>query len=185
MKSNVGKGRGAGESATLDFTVDSPFPLRRSSDTPEISQSWDFLPLGSSLTAKFRKLELGIAEQIQGLVGLSSTGRLRVGVVVCALPDVLVDCMSWPLTSGSLADCPLFQHSKVIPHSFAIIQHFLDTGALVLPPSSPGSWASHNVVVLSSDDWIVECTLHVLEAVSPDLVEVMESDASYFAEVAG
>ncbi|KAK1827460.1 hypothetical protein QBC39DRAFT_361660 [Podospora conica] len=190
MKSNIGRDKGTGESQNLAFTVGVSSPRLWSRDPVDISPPASLLPtsyivsdgcLRATLRATLRLMEITIAEQIQQA---QQVGAVRVGSVVCTLPEFLLDPLAWPGASGSLADCSLFQHSKIIPHSFAVMQYFLDTGELCLPPSDPNNPVWHNVLVLNCDDWIVECSSYVLQGVSPEFVEVMESDSSYMAEVA-
>ncbi|KAK0625944.1 hypothetical protein B0T14DRAFT_599420 [Immersiella caudata] len=191
MKSNIGRGKGTGDSGNSEFTVDIANPRLWSRDPLKPSVPASLLPPNFitspevNLTAELRWIELAIAEQMhQALAVPSLAGAVRVDGIVCALPDFLVDPLYWPLMSSFLADCSLFQHSKVIPHSFAVMQYFLDIGELTLPPSQPGNPVSHNVLVLNCGDWIVECTSYALQVVSPYLVEVVESDPTYMAEVA-
>ncbi|KAK3374305.1 hypothetical protein B0T24DRAFT_577253 [Lasiosphaeria ovina] len=115
----------------------------------------------------------------------SSVTSLRINAVVCALPDVLLDPQMWEMSSSSLADCPLLQHAKVIPHSFATIQYFLNSGALTLISPSPNNPTSSGAIVLNCHDTLVECTSYILQHVSSDYVEVEDSDSLYMAEIAG
>jgi hypothetical protein len=133
------------------------------------------------LAEEFRRIELAIADQLRGGPVSSSVAALHVDAVVCTLPDIVMYPELWPLTSEALADCPLFQHAKILPHSAAMAQYFLDTGALGPPSQLTGS----PVLVLTCDCFLVESTPHVLQAVSPDHVEIAEFDTWYMAELAG
>jgi hypothetical protein len=134
----------------------------------------------SAMIDQVRLIELSIAGQLRKDYVESSVAALRVDTVVCTLPDVMLYPEAWPATSETLADSPLLQHAKVLPHSFAVMQYFLDTSAWVPPPLS----ASH-VLVLSCDDSLVECTRHILQPISSGHFEVKEFDMLYMAELAG
>jgi len=139
-----------------------------------------------ALPDQLRRLEGEVATHIrkdhhQGVELPSSVAAVRVNAVVCALPSVLLnDAQTWSASSSTLADCPLLQHAKALPHSLAIIQYFVDTGALELTASQ-----GVVVIVLNCDETLVECTSHILQLVSNDHVEVTDADALYMAELAG
>lgn len=189
VRSNVGR-RGSDTG-----TVNVFHPRLWSKDPVDISESGAAsahhalcpdLHLGTSMGEQLHQMELAIADHIRrDHVETPVAAALRVDAVVCTLPDMMLDPRGWLATSETLASCPLLQHAKVLPHSLAVMQYFLDVGALAPPPNP--AIASH-VLVLTCDDLLAECTPYTLwQAASPHHwhVEVAEFDMLYMAELAG
>ncbi|KAK3367969.1 hypothetical protein B0H63DRAFT_405141, partial [Podospora didyma] len=210
MKSSAGRVGGGGglhgdltDASLQSSTTMSPRLWRKDATTssrerPHLLRELGLLHANSNsfqiaMAEQLRRIELEIASTIlwphtptNTIPSQSAVTSLRINAVVCALPDVLLDPQMWPISSSSLADCPLIQHAKVIPHSFAIMQYFLHSGALSFQSSLPDNEpTSSDVIVLSCHDTLVECTSYVIQQVSSEYIEVSDSDSLYMAEVAG
>lgn len=108
---------------------------------------------------------------------------LRIEGVVYAIPDFLERTM-WQSWTHILEKSMLLQHAKVIPKSYAVVQYYLDSGALVPDPDDPFV-APKAVVVLNGDEKLVDCVPYFLQRVSESYVEITESRSDYLAEMAG
>ncbi|KAF6842416.1 hsp70 family protein [Colletotrichum musicola] len=108
---------------------------------------------------------------------------LRVEGVVYAIPDILERTM-WQSWTHILEKSMLLQHAKVIPKSYAVVQYYLDSGALIPDPDDPFV-APQAVIVLNGDEKLVDCIPYFLQRVSENYVEITESQSDYLAEIAG
>ncbi|KAH7160376.1 hypothetical protein B0J13DRAFT_493970 [Dactylonectria estremocensis] len=140
----------------------------------------------SQLETEIRQIELAIANLLshsQSLSSLDFASSLRLEGLVYTIPDFL-HRMSWEIQSKALAECALMQHAKVIPHSSAVVQYYLDRGDLVISQQDLDT-PNEVVVVLNCDEVLVDCAPFFLQLVSHDYVEITEMSTSYMAEMAG
>ncbi|KAF6834677.1 hsp70 family protein [Colletotrichum plurivorum] len=133
-----------------------------------------------------RRIESEIARIMRRGQSASHSGAiisLRVEGVVYAIPDFLERTM-WQSWTHILEKSMLLQHVKVIPKSYAVVQYYLDSGALIPGPDDP-FFAPQAVIVLNGDEKLVDCVPYFLQRVSENYVEITESQSDYLAEMAG
>ncbi|KAF6810847.1 hsp70 family protein [Colletotrichum sojae] len=133
-----------------------------------------------------RRIESEIARIMRRGQSASHSGAiisLRVEGVVYAIPDFLERTM-WQSWTHILEKSMLLQHAKVIPKSYAVVQYYLDSGALIPGPDDPFV-APQAVIVLNGDEKLVDCVPYFLQRVSENYVEITESQSDYLAEMAG
>lgn len=132
-----------------------------------------------------RLMELEIANMMrqgQATVPNEAIASLRLQGIVYAIPD-FIDRTYWKYWTDILGESGLMQHAKVIPQSYAIMQYYLDCGALSVNYSHAGPGSV--VVVLNCEEILVDCVPFSLQLVSPDYVEVVELGTSSMAEMTG
>jgi hypothetical protein len=173
MKSTIGRRGGTGPAIVSD-----PRLWSKDQTASGVSESGhysfdldDIIGTTVTMAEEASQMELAIADLLRGESVEPSVS------VACTLPDLMLYPQAWCATITALAGCPRLRKASLLPHSSAIIQYFLTTGALA-PPTPSASY----VVVLSCDDWMVECTTWALHPVSASRVEVKAFDMSYMAE---
>ncbi|KAK2731117.1 hypothetical protein CKAH01_09188 [Colletotrichum kahawae] len=131
-----------------------------------------------------QRIESEIAHMIRRGHNASPAGGvvfLRLDGLVYALPNFL-ERTFWKEWTQILEESRLLQYAKVIPHSYAVMQYYLNSGAI----RCEGLGAVPQVVVvLNCDEMMVDCIPYFLEAASADFVQITEHRSSYMAEMTG
>ncbi|KAK1957301.1 hypothetical protein LY78DRAFT_647987 [Colletotrichum sublineola] len=175
---------------TSGFTVCSPSPrdwLNEFGINGDVSQliadESELLAAQQAATTQIEAEVANVLSRGQSTAAPGTFKSLRLEALVYVLPDLL-DRISRAVWTKALEESPLLQHAKVIPQSYAIVQHYLSSGQLVLDHGDPDRFKSV-VVVLNCEEKLVDCTPYSLEAVSHELVEIRDLQSSYMAEIAG
>ncbi|KAK2058715.1 hypothetical protein LY76DRAFT_592996 [Colletotrichum caudatum] len=148
-----------------------------------VADEGELLAAQQAATAQIEAEVANILSRGQSTAASGTFNSLRLEALVYVLPDLL-DRISRAVYTKVLEEPPLLQHAKVIPQSYAIVQHYLSSGQLALEHANPDRFRSV-VVVLNCEERIVDCTPYSLEAVSDELVEICDLQSSYMAEIAG
>ncbi|KAI5459319.1 hypothetical protein BGZ63DRAFT_406620 [Mariannaea sp. PMI_226] len=152
-----------------------------------VSLFGDMKELHNICATAARHIELEIANllrQGQVMEDSGTIASLRLERLVYALPD-FIDRTAWMFWTSILAECPLLQHAKVIPQSFAVVQYFLDNGLLFPNYEDLEQNIQIPIVVLNCGEMLVDCIPYYLQKVSPSFVKITESPSSYMAELTG
>lgn len=150
----------------------------------------DHLSVTGSDSMKFledetRRIELEIANLMRAVQTMSPSNAvtsLRIEGLVYAIAD-FYERMTWENWTRTLGACPLMQHAKVIPISYAIMQYYLYHGMLQLRPND--YLPNAVVVVLHCDEMSVDCMPYSLQAVSTEYAEIRELPTTFISEVCG
>lgn len=174
---------------TSTYTVNLPSPRNWPDELGDSEMIQDYMHLfidSRDLRQRYLTSTRQIEQQVASLVKTTQLDRfasLRLEGIVYALPDFLGRAL-WGFLTMILAECDLMQHAKVVPHSIAVVQYYLDCGALAL--DDPSSNGQTTAVVLNCDEVLVDCAAYNLQAVSEEYVEISEPPAPlYVAEFAG